>query len=128
MFYIDATNEQTLGADLISIAPEGVERSVNASLRWLASQPDSSWLIFYDNADDVDLNLRRFFPPCAFGNILVTTRNPQLRFHTGKDGDAKISEMDPNDAKKLLLLLARPEKIDGIDKLSKQIAKVFNLD
>src|SRR5437879_1880176 len=78
IFYIDATNQQTLETDLIAITPINIEQSITACQHWLASQHGQNWLLFFDNADDVQLNLATFFPNCRFGNILVTTCNPQL--------------------------------------------------
>jgi hypothetical protein len=78
IFYIDATNQQTLEADLAAITPTNVEQSVDACKHWLATKHGQNWLLFFDNADDVQLNLAAFFPKCRFGNILITTRNPQL--------------------------------------------------
>ena len=84
----------------MAISPINVEQSVAACLQWLASQykQKQNWLLFFDNADDVQLKLARFFPDCRFGNILVTTRNPQLSIHAGDNADEKIAGMDPEDA------------------------------
>ena len=125
IFYIDATNQQTLEADLMTITPTYIEESVDACLRWLASQSKQNWLLFFDNADDVQLDLTAFFPACRFGNILVTTRNPHLSIHAGEDGDAKVTGMDPEDAKYLLLSMSRSEKNDENEKLAKLIVKVL---
>lgn len=127
VFYIDATNEQTLHADLITITPEGVDRSVDACLRWLAKEPDGSWLLFFDNADDVHLNLRRYFPRSGSGNILITTRNPELSAHSGKEGDADATVMDHKDAKNLLLRTSREEESDRNEISAKKIAQVLSL-
>ena len=83
---------------------------MDACLHWLASQHGQNWLLFFDNADDVQLDLAAYFPSCRFGNILVTTRNPHLSIHAGEDGDAKVAGMDPEDAKYLLLSMSRSEK------------------
>ena len=123
IFYIDATNQQTLEADLMSIAPNYIE-SVSACQHWLASQHKQNWLIFFDNADDVHLNLAAFFPPCRFGNILVTTRNPHLTIHADEDGNAKITGMDPEDAKYLLLSMSQSKRNDENEKLAELIVKV----
>ncbi|KAF9476076.1 hypothetical protein BDN70DRAFT_812909, partial [Pholiota conissans] len=110
VFYVDATNEQTLQTDLESIAPENVGQSVDESLCWLASQAkNSQWLLLFDNADDVDLKLNKFFPSQC-GNILITTRNNELRTYAGKDGDAKVADMDHEDAINLLLYQAQEEQ------------------
>ncbi|KAF9474142.1 FabD/lysophospholipase-like protein [Pholiota conissans] len=123
VFYVDATNEQTLQTDLESIAPENVERSVDESLCWLASQAkNSQWLLLFDNADKVDLKLNKYFPSRC-GNILITTRNVELRTYAGKGGDAKVGDMDHEDAKNLLLYQARAEPNDENKVLADAIVK-----
>jgi hypothetical protein len=98
---------------------------VDACQHWLASQHQQNWLLFFDNADDVQLDLAAFFPPCRFGNILVTTRNPHLSIHTSADGNAKVTGMDPEDAKYLLLSMSHSEKNDENEKLAELIVKVL---
>jgi hypothetical protein len=126
IFYIDATNQQTLEADLIAISPTNVEQSVAACRQWLGSQHEQNWLLVFDNADDVQLNLVGFFPDCRFGNILVTTRNPQLSIHAGEDGDAKVADMNAEDAKFLLLQMSRAENNNENGKLAALIVKVIS--
>ena len=109
----------------MTITPTYVEESVGACQHWLASQHGKNWLLFFDNADDVQLNLAAFFPACRFGNILVTTRNPHLSIHADEDGDAKVTGMDPEDAKYLLLSMSRSEKTDENKKLAELIVKVL---
>ena len=109
----------------MTITPLYIEESVNACLCWLASQPGQNWLLFFDNADDVQLDLAAYFPPCRFGNILVTTRNPHLSIHAGEGGDTKVTSMDAEDAKYLLLSMSRSEKSDENEKLAELIIKVF---
>ena len=124
IFYVDATNEQTLRADLEAIAPGNMRRSAEASLHWLASQSNGNWLLVFDNADNVDLKLNLFFPSCSFGNILVTTRNRELRHYTAKDADADVKGMDLKDAKNLLLIQARAEVSDENITLAETIVQV----
>ena len=45
IFYIDATNEQTLDADLKNVAPAGVGESAEDSLHWLAGKQEECCLI-----------------------------------------------------------------------------------
>ena len=124
IFYIDATNQQSLEADLLAITPTNIEQSVDGCHHWLASQQGTNWLLFFDNADDVQLNIGSFFPKCRFGNILVTTRNPQLVLYAEADADAKIADMDPEDAKSLLIKVSRAGKTDENEKLAAHIVKV----
>jgi len=96
---------------------------VAACQHWLASQYKQNWLLFFDNADDVQLNLGRFFPNCRFGNILVTTRNPQLRIHAEENADAKVAGMNPEDAISLLMQLSHAPKKNENLKLAALIVK-----
>ena len=125
IFYIDATNEQTLGMDLKAIRPENAQ-SVDGILRWLADQ-DREWLLFFDNADDVQLNLQKFFPPCASGNILVTSRNRALRRYTAKGSEQNVTGMEDEDATNLLFRLSQAEETDENKLLAAQIVQVFFL-
>jgi len=109
IFYVDATTKETIQSDLEGIAPGNAKRTVDAGLRWLASQTNRNWLLIFDNADNVDLKLKKFFPSCSFGNILITTRNRELRHYTAKDADADVKGMDLEDARSLLLVQARAE-------------------
>jgi len=96
---------------------------VDASLRWLASrQSDASWLLVFDNADNIELNLRKYFPACSSGNILITTRNRELRHYTSKDADAEVKGMDLEDAKNMLLVQARV----GFRRGSKTMSKIIH--
>jgi len=124
IFYIDATNQQTLEADLVAITPTNVEQSVDACKHWLATKHKQNWLLFFDNADDVQLNLAAFFPKCRFGNILITTRNPQLSIYADQGADAKVADMDPEDAKYLLMQISRAKNTDESEKLAASIVKV----
>jgi len=97
---------------------------VDASLRWLASQADRNWLLIFDNADNVELKLKKFFPSCSSGNILITTRNRELRHYTAKDADADVKGMDLEDAKNLLLVQARADRSDENITLAEAIVQV----
>jgi len=100
---------------------------VDATLRWLASQTDANWFLLFDNADNVDLKLKKFFPPCSFGNILITTRNRELRHYSAKDADADVKGMDLEDATNLLLVQARAERSDENIALAVAIVQVITL-
>ncbi|KAJ7292091.1 P-loop containing nucleoside triphosphate hydrolase protein [Mycena rebaudengoi] len=118
IFYIDATNEQTIETDLKIVAPAVVGGSAEASLHWLAGKQEE-WLILFDNADDVQLEISKFFPHCTFGNILITTRNHELCIHAS--AGSRVSDMEPDDAKDLLLQLAYQGKSDKQEKLSSDV-------
>ncbi|KAK7039318.1 FabD/lysophospholipase-like protein [Favolaschia claudopus] len=107
IFFLDATSEQTAETDLKLLAPMGSEDTAHQGLQWLASQ-QSEWLLLFDNADDPKLDIGKFFPPCSFGNILITTRNPEVCQHAELclNGQVfRVSDLDVKDAKNLLLKL-----------------------
>ena len=110
--------------DLMAITPGNVDQSVDSSLRWLAKQRAGRWMLFFDNADDVQLRLKNFFPACTSGNILITTRNPELRLYA-KDSNEKVGDMDHQDAANLLLDLSRAEETTENRLLAAQIVQVF---
>ena len=110
--------------DLGAITPGDAEQSVDASLRWLANQSNGRWMLFFDNADDVHLNLNTFFPPSTSGNILITTRNRELRHYATNESDQNVTGMEHGDATKLLLDLSQAEETDENRLLAAQIVQV----
>ena len=111
--------------DLVAITPGEVDQSVDACLRWLANQSNGHWTLFFDNADDVNVNLSTFFPPCTAGNILVTTRNRELRHYATKGSDQNVTSMEHDDATNLLLHLSQAEETEGNKDLAAHIVQVF---
>jgi len=99
---------------------------VDASLHWLANQTNGNWLLVFDNADNVDLKLKKFFPSCCSGNILITTRNRELRHYTARDADTDVKGIDLEDAKSLLLIQARAERNVKNNALAETIALVIS--
>jgi len=124
IFYIDTTSEDTIQTDLEAIALGNAKRTVDTSLCWLASQADRNWLLIFDNMDNVDLKLKKYFPLCPSGNILITTCNRELRHYTVEDADVDVKDMDLEDAKALLLVQAREKRSDGNITLAEMIVKV----
>ena len=61
-----------------------------------------------------------------WGNILVTTRNRELRNYSAKDGDANVTGMDHEDATNLLLHLAQEEESDENKALAEAIVEVLS--
>ncbi|KAH6635890.1 hypothetical protein F5144DRAFT_546060 [Chaetomium tenue] len=56
----------------ISIDPSA---DVDASRQWLCQS--KGWLLIFDNVDDPDM-LRRYWPACEHGSILITTQDRKL--------------------------------------------------
>ncbi|KAG9125348.1 hypothetical protein FRC07_007991 [Ceratobasidium sp. 392] len=85
VFYVDASSDETISADLKMIAlVKGAGSTADDALTWLAAQ-DEKWLIVFNNADNTSLDLQRYFPTCQ---VLKP---------------CQISGMQPEDAQKLLL-------------------------
>lgn len=104
VFYIDATSRETITTGLTALAKAAkAGGSPEEGLKWLASQQER-WLLVFNNADDPKVNLREFFPACTNGDILITTRNQEMRAHTqGTKSFYQVSSMLPDDARELLL-------------------------
>jgi len=125
IFYIDATNEQTLQADLKAITSGSVEWSVDACWHWLGSQGGRNWVLLFDNADDMELNLRKFIP--SFGNTLITTRNPQICTYVGEDANSSVGGLHFEDSKALLLYLSQVALSDENKELAGLIVTVCSI-
>ncbi|KAF8598758.1 hypothetical protein BDV93DRAFT_450572, partial [Ceratobasidium sp. AG-I] len=113
VFYIDATSRETMSAGLTSLAKSAkAGNTPSEALEWLASQKER-WLLVLNNADDTDLNLHQFFPECAHGDILITTRNQEMIAHTeGPESYCRVGAMRPRDALKLLLRISGADDKD----------------
>jgi hypothetical protein len=124
VFFIDASTADTIQAGLKNIALTQFLGSdhEDASL-WLASST-AEWLLIFDNADDPKLNLYNFFPQSGRGNILITSRNPQLCFHA-PDAHHRISDLEEETAVQLLLVSAAQPATSETEKLATEIVKVF---
>ncbi|KAF8056053.1 hypothetical protein FPV67DRAFT_674744 [Lyophyllum atratum] len=102
IFLIDVSTVDTIKTDLANIAlSQKIGSSVEDAQRWLSNET-GRWLILFNNADDVTLNLSTFFPLNSHGNILITTRNPQLCIHT-RNGGFKVQGLGEEEATELLL-------------------------
>ena len=103
MFYIDASTHDTIQAGLKQLA-KGAKagNTANDAVGWLASQ-EARWLIVYNNADDPAIDLSDYFPDCAHGNILITSRNREMIVHAcGFASHCQVGEMQEDDARTLL--------------------------
>ncbi|KAG9119071.1 hypothetical protein FRC07_006088, partial [Ceratobasidium sp. 392] len=104
---VDATSEKTIETDLTTLAISKKAGETPADgLAWLAERPQN-WLLVFDNADNISLNLPRFFPSCPHGNIIVTTRNRRMITRVPEEAHCKISELSREDALQLLLKVSQ---------------------
>lgn len=123
VFYVDASTKATLDVDLASIAlDKKIGEKGQDTIDWLV-RTQEPWLLVLDNADDATLDLKPFIPQCSHGNIIITTRNEQLRFY---DRSCSVSRMSEADAKALFVrrsCIANPEDI----KTSKLITELVEV-
>ncbi|KAJ6471935.1 P-loop containing nucleoside triphosphate hydrolase protein [Mycena sanguinolenta] len=95
--------------------------SMQDALSWLLNN-NGEWLLFFDNADDPNINLNQFFPKCTHGNIVITSRNPNLRAY---GAHSQVSDMDKADAMELLLKSAHQEASEPNKLLAMGIVKAL---
>ncbi|KAJ7434423.1 FabD lysophospholipase-like protein, partial [Mycena latifolia] len=99
---------QTIENDLATLAlAKKVGKTFQDSLLWLSNQ-QTEWLIVFNNADDV--NLVQYFPSGSHGNILVTSRNPDLRQLA--QATHKVEQMALEEATNLLLSAAQYDMME----------------
>ncbi|KAJ7272429.1 hypothetical protein C8J57DRAFT_1225958 [Mycena rebaudengoi] len=122
VFLIDASTVETITGALKSIA---ISYSIGSrhedTSHWLATG-NKEWLLVFDNADDPSLDLYQFFPQSNGGNILITSRNPQLCVHA-PGAHYQVSDMEEEDAVQLLLTSAGQEVKNETAILATQIVK-----
>ncbi|KAJ7711366.1 hypothetical protein B0H16DRAFT_1817022 [Mycena metata] len=125
VFFVDTSKVKTIETGLKSIAiSKSAGDSAQDALRWLQSN-HSKWLVFFDNADDPKINLNDFLPKCNHGNIIITTRNPDLRNY---GAHTPVSDMEEADAITLLLQRANKESSEENLKLATETVKVRYLN
>ncbi|KAH8797788.1 acyl transferase/acyl hydrolase/lysophospholipase [Flagelloscypha sp. PMI_526] len=101
IYFIDTSSQLSLETDLIAIASEtSGQPSVDDALRTIRNRQDE-WLLFFDNADDLSLNLQPYLS-WSHGNIIITTRHWELCVHAPKCS-ISVEHLEMEDAKELLL-------------------------
>ncbi|KAJ6472003.1 hypothetical protein C8R45DRAFT_908206 [Mycena sanguinolenta] len=119
---VDASTTETIDTHLKNIAAiKQTGNSVQDGLSWLIGNREE-WLLFFDNADDPAINLNQFFPKCNHGNIIITSRNPNLRVY---GMHSLVSDMDEPDAVALLLNSAQQEASETNNVLALDIVKAL---
>ncbi|KAF8128828.1 P-loop containing nucleoside triphosphate hydrolase protein [Mycena galopus ATCC 62051] len=119
---VDASSTETIETGLKNIAlAKQIGNSSQDGLRWLASQHEA-WIMFLDNADNPKINLNQFFPKCNHGNVIITTRNPNLKIY---GAHSLVSDLDESDAIALLLKSAMQDNTLPNELLAAEIVKVL---
>src|ERR1700733_1388903 len=95
-------------------------------IHWL-SEIDSNWLLIFDNADGKPSMVSKSLPPGDQGNILITSRNPEMKCNVSPSAWIKVEEMEEEDAISLLLKAAAfgDETSEELIQASKPIVTVL---
>lgn len=110
VFFIDASSPNTIAATFQDIAEYyDVGKSVEAAKRYFLSLK-SSWLLILDNADDSTFDLGRFIPSSKHANVIITSRNSDVRVHASPGAVIDLTGLEPQDAISLLLRHANVTK------------------
>jgi tetratricopeptide (TPR) repeat protein len=114
VYWVDGTSPETMEASIAAIpsADEearaaGVEASSAAVLLWLARR-EHNWLIIFDGADGGYDEVESFIPAGKRGNILISTRNSDMRRLASSFGAfINVIELDQDAAVALFIKSAR---------------------
>src|SRR3984957_14684730 len=128
IFWVDATNSETISLSYRDIAygPDAqssrVEDSVESVLRWISTiSRQNNCLLVFDNADCGPDVLLKYMPRGNWGNILITSRNPNMRLNVSPDAWVEVQEMEEEDAISLLM------KTACLDTSSQELKQVSGL-
>ncbi|KAH8799553.1 P-loop containing nucleoside triphosphate hydrolase protein [Flagelloscypha sp. PMI_526] len=129
VFFADASLETTLETDLKAIAVDrNVGKSAVDAVQWLSYQ-NNRWVLVFDNADDKAFSIQKYIPKSIHGNVIITSRNPELAGLASNDlGARRIGDMEKLAAKELLRKLVQPGEIfsDRDDSLIAQVVDMLN--
>ncbi|KAJ7712592.1 P-loop containing nucleoside triphosphate hydrolase protein [Mycena metata] len=121
IFFIDTSTIATIDAGLKNIAVlKDCGDSPQDGLLWLISKVEE-WLLFFDNADDPNINLQDYIPQCNHGNIIITSRNPGMCVYAGSS--SLVSDMEEEDAVALLLKSALQKATVRTEQIATEIVK-----
>ncbi|KAJ7712796.1 P-loop containing nucleoside triphosphate hydrolase protein [Mycena metata] len=124
IFFVDTSTSATIETGLKNIAilkDFGV--SPQDGLLWLTSKVEE-WLLLFDNADDPSINLNDYIPQCNHGNIIITSRNPEMCVYAGSN--SLVSDMEEEDAVTLLLKSALQKATSHTEEVATEIVKTLH--
>ncbi|KAH0556873.1 hypothetical protein GP486_005337, partial [Trichoglossum hirsutum] len=92
VIFLNASSCAALDADFSRIFDllelGGACDKVDSVKRWLSKEENSSWLLIFDNADDLDsVKISKYFPATSWGHIIITSRDQAAIGSVGMDGD-----------------------------------------
>lgn len=106
---VDASSTSSIQDDLEnwvrSLGDEHGEDTWEDALRTLANQA-GKWLLVFDNADDITLNLTSFLPISSHGTIIITSRNRDTST-LATSHHLELGEMESEEALSVFLQVTR---------------------
>ncbi|KAJ7448180.1 hypothetical protein FB451DRAFT_1375448 [Mycena latifolia] len=122
VYFLDSSSQQTIENDLVTLAlAKKAGKTFQDGLNWLSHQ-HQEWMMVFNNADDIHLKLVQYFPSGSHGNILMTSRNPNLG-QIAK-GVHKVEQMALEEAIDLLLSAAQYDIMEDNNRdLAEQIVQ-----
>jgi len=136
--WLDASSAGTITQGLKGICnlPEArssvLDGSLESALSWIGSLKENYVMVF-DNADTLSPSeLEAFFPSGQWsgqwGNILITSRNSNIRCLTLPENSLEVMEMEENDSVALLLKASlNPSRVDLQTEALKIVKELFCL-
>ena len=92
-------------------------------LQWISTL-GHEWLLVFDNADVEPDVVEQLIPPGNQGNILITSRNENMKRMVVSGASVQVDEMDETDAVSLLLKAASLDKhSDELRNIARDIVK-----
>ncbi|KAG8749972.1 hypothetical protein FRC14_000914, partial [Serendipita sp. 396] len=100
---VDSSSQQQIEEDLEtairSIGPQYSKSTWKDAVAYLSGA--KGWLLFFDNADEPDLQLDEYIPNSTDGVVLITTRNRECVAYA-QDSHIQVEEMTEREAINLL--------------------------
>ncbi|PVF97368.1 TPR-like protein [Serendipita vermifera] len=103
IIFIDASSQKRIEADLEtairSFGPGWSDAAWEDAVSYFSNK--KGWLLFFDNANSLDLRLKDYLPKSIYGAVLITTRNLEYTIYA-PDSHIRVGEMSQTEAVDLL--------------------------
>ena len=123
VLYIDASTVESSERDLKALADA---KHVENISHYLESNK-TEWLLFFDNADDTSVLIRKHFPNCVHGNILITTRNPYILGYFPNQLSEQAIAVDSMSREDVQALIATTGRLNAKEVEEEQVEKIMKV-
>ena len=124
VFWINADTLDTIEKDIIRITMKMTESGSASEQQNLAHPPAEQvitfhnwlsrrdkWLLIFDNADNIKLDLKQYLPPNRSGYILFTSRDTRLVSQLNLARQVKVEALQDNEALDMFLAICSRDDI-----------------